>query len=78
MRDSMTWTNHLESRDRGMVADLLKENCGAIIECGLPSLPKNGVKRLAPGLENMLQACHKPGKETTEAMSVIRELKACL
>lgn len=43
-----------------MMADLLHEDLGAIVQCCLPRLTKDGVERFPPGLKCMLQAGNKP------------------
>ena len=62
--DVVTCSNHVEGRDRRMVAELLHEDGCAVRELCLPSLPQDWVEGLAPGLVHMLQPRHKPAVES--------------
>jgi hypothetical protein len=59
-RQARAWAGELEGADGRVVRDLLQEDAGAIGQVRLPGLAQDGVERLAPRLEHVLQARHKP------------------
>jgi len=59
-RRARAWADELEGADGRVVRDLLQEDAGAVGQVRLPGLAQDGVERLAPRLEHVLQARHKP------------------
>lgn len=60
MQCKLAWTIKLESRDWGVVADLLQIDFRSIRELCLESFTKNWVERLPPRLKDMLKPSYKP------------------